>query len=271
MNLQFRLWLENEWKKFPHQKLLPFAQDHENPLYQYAKPFLGSDYEDFGLEDSQYEPQKLYHVTTNLNGVKAKLALKSRQELGNKTIGLRGGPSNMAPNMVSLTYNYSRALEIYEGLKFVTQIAENKILASEIYSYASSDNYDYYDDETLSNVDEVLVSFGVPKKVILSGDTNALDTILNRKITTPKQKYEFLQELENARIDDDKVDYSDTVEFQQVIGFTAPFESIKNLKLDQIAIVQVLLRKHANTEHYWQEAEIRVSSQDIAIIRYIQP
>lgn len=265
--MNFKLWLE-EWTKFDRQRYLPFMRGE--PLYQYAKPFIKDDIKDFGLEDSAYTPDKLFHVTTNLSAIKASGILKSRSQLGNTTFGLGGGPNNMSPRAISLTYNYGRALEIYESFRFVADIVSNKTTAYEIYVYASSANNINYDDDELSNTDEVLNQY-VPKKYIVNGDDEKIKLILNKKITTPREKYEFLQELESAVIADNKTDYSDYAEFEPVIGFTTDFHYVQNLKRHNIAIIQVAIRKDASVEHYQPEAEIRVDPADVVIVRYLQP
>jgi hypothetical protein len=273
--MKFKLWFEaDEWQKFQRQKLLPFMNEPERPFARNATTFLGKDTEDYGLKDSQYEPGKLYHVTTNLSAVKIDSRLKSRAELGGKGIGLGGGPSNMSPRTVSLTYNYGKALEIYEGLKFVANIISGKMPASAIYDYVTSNNDNQFDDmgEQLSNVDRVLLDYGVPKEVVLSGDEQNIKAILDKELDTPKWRYHFLQELETAVLDDNPTeDNSDSVEFNPVVGFTAPFEQISGLVPQNIAIIQVVLRKDAETSHYVQEAELRVDPKDLAIVRYLQP
>lgn len=271
--MNFRLWIEAEWQKLQHQRQLPFTRD-ERPLRQYAKGFLGRDYDDFDLGNSQYEPEKMYHVTTNLRGVKISQGLKSRAELGNSSVGLGGGPTNMAPNAVSLTYNYGRAVEIYNGLKFVSQIVKNQTPASKIYDYITSKNdfRDDYDEEDMTNIDDLLMKYGASKEMILDGETDKIKLILDKKIRTAKAKYNFLQELETAFIEDNPPnDNSEHMQFDQVIGFTAPFEKVKGLDPNNIAILQVLVRKGSNLSHYSQEAELRASSKDLVVVRYFQP
>lgn len=272
--MNFRLFIEAEWQKMQRQRLLPFAQNHDNPLRQYAKDFIGRDYEDLDLGNSQYEPEKMYHVTTNLRGVKISQGLKSRLELGNSSVGLGGGPTNMAPNAVSLTYNYGRAVEIYNGLKFVSKIVRNQISASEIYHHiADNGNFnDLYDEDDLTNLDELLVQYGVPKKMIFDGEVEQINSVLDKKIKTPKAKYDFLQRLEKAFLQDNPPeDNAEHMQFDQVIGFTAPFEKIQSLDPANIAILQVLVRKGANLSHYAQEAELRANSKDLVVVRFIQP
>jgi hypothetical protein len=271
--MKFKLWFENQWQKFQRQRLLPYMHEPERPFGRHATTFLGKDTEDFDLKDSQYEPGLLYHVTTNLKGVKIDSRLKSRAELGGQGIGLGGGPSNMAPNMVSLTYNYGKALEIYEGLKIVADIVSNRISASTIYDYVISHHDSRFDTENkISNTDRALIYFGVPKKIILDGDEEKIKIVLNTKIVNAEQKYELLQDLEKAVLEDNPSnDNSDYIQFDPVVGFTAPFESIKGLNANNIAIIQVAIRKDAEVNHYVQEAEIRVNPKDLVILRYFRP
>lgn len=274
-NMKFKMWIEAEqqWQRFGHQKSFPFMREPDNPFMRKASPFLGNDVEDMGLDDSQYNPENMYHVTTNLPAVKASGLLKSRSQLGGQGIGLGGGPSNMAPNMISLTYNYGKAKEIYDGLQFVADVVSGRMPASSIYDYVMSHHDDRYDDMDgqLSNSDRVIAQY-VPKRFILDGDEAQIKAYLDRKILTPEDRYAFLQELETAVIEDNPIpDYSDTMEFDRTIGFTAPFEKIMGLRRENVAIIQVVVRRDADTSHYSQEAELRVLPQDVAIVRYLQP
>lgn len=261
--MEFKLWLMENWERFGHQKTFSFLREPENPFQKDASSLLSKDDQET-MEESGYKPDKLYHVTTNLPAIKRDMMLKSREESG--SIGLGGGPSNMSPTLVSLTYNYSRALEIYEGFKFVCNIISGQFLASDIYDYMSGmdDNHFNGDEEELSKFEEVLNDYGVPEEVLVDGDEEKIKVILNKNISTPKERYEFFQSLENSILDENDI-------VQKVIGFTAPFNSIKSLKLQNIAIIQVAIRKNADIEHYGTEAEIRVSSKDLAIIRYMKP
>lgn len=273
--MNFKFWIEadEKWQRFGHQKTFPFLREPENPFFKNAEFFLGKDIEDFGLKHSQYAPEKMYHVTTNLPAIKSSNELKSRSQLKTQEIGLGGGPSNMAPNMVSLTYSYQKAKEIYDGLVFVSNIVNGNVLASDIYDYAASqnDHHNYLDEDQLSNFEQVLINY-VPEKIVIDGDETKIKIYLNNKIKTPKEKYNFLQELESAIVEDNPIpDYSDNMEFDKVVDFTAPFDKIKFLKKENIAIIQVVVRKNANTHHYSQEAELRVLPQDIAILKYFQP
>ena len=277
MNQTFKSWLEAsqpQWDKFVHQRTFPFMHNHENPLNQYAKDFLGNDYRDLDMENAAYAPGKLYHVTTNLSGVRSSGMLKSRAELGGTSFGLGGGPTNMAPTAVSLTYSYDRAVQIYDDFKFVSMVVANRIPASEIHSRVSmARDSDYRDiDEEMDNFETVLINYGVTKEMIVDDDTNGISAALDKNITSPKAKYKFMQQLE-AAVTKDEADYDheNGVKFDTVTGFTTPFEKMRSLKPENIAIIQVLLRKDATVEHYSQEAEIRANSKDLVVSRFIKP
>jgi len=146
------------------------------------------------------------------------------------------------------------------------------IPASQIYSYVSGSTDNNYNDERLSNVDRVLIGHGVSKKTVLSGDEEKIKSILDKKVINPEIKYEFLQELEKAVLEDNPpIDNAEEMQFDPVVGFTAPFENMKTLDPRNIAIIQVLIRKNSQTNHYSQEAEIRADPKDLVILRFLQP
>lgn len=259
--MKFRVWLE-EWEKFPRQRQFQFINQPENPWQRKGSSFV----------EDEYEPDQLYHVTPALDKIKQTLVLKSRAQLGHRTAGLGGGGQGLAPNKISLTYNFSRARELYDQFQFVAAIVNNRILASQIWRSVSSLSEDYYDEETISNVDQVLLDYKVPKQLIMNGEEQKIAAILDRRIKTGKAKYEFFQVLEKAVLEDNQPeDHSEYVYTTSVIGFTEPFEQMAKLNPNQIAIIQVVVRKNAPVEHVSEEMELRVNPRDIHIIRFLQP
>jgi hypothetical protein len=111
------------------------------------------------------------------------------------------------------------------------------------------------------------------RKVVQSQDENKIAQLLNRKIKTGEDKYEFFQELERALLDDNNPedDNSDYFHPQDAIGFTAGYEFMVRIDPRQIGIIQCVLRKDAQTQHVPEELEIRARPEDVAIVRYLQP
>lgn len=271
--MRFKTWLENNWQRFGHQKYFPWMRDYDRPFQRKASSLLGKDVEDYGLDDSQYDVTNLYHVTRSLSAVKTSGKLLSRAQLGYKVMGLGGGNSNMSPNTVSLTYSLAKAKEIYDAFQLVAKIVANQVPASQIYDYVNSfSNWQGWDEEELGAVDELLVQCGVPEESIRDGNEEEIRNTLDKTILTAQDRYEFLRDMEKAVIDDNpQSDSADYVEFDPVVGFTADFSQMKDLKTKDIAIIQCVVRKDAKIEHYVQEAEIRVPPEYLAIVRFMQP
>jgi len=264
----FKTWLESQkdWNKFIHQRELSFMKQPENPLHQYA-PIPEDEY-------YSYKPEKLYHVTTNLHAIKIDLALKARSQLSkSQNIGLGGGARNESPRTISLTYNYHRALEIYNAILYVINICQGKIKASEVYEYLNNAaDLDFPEDE-LTHFENKLTYY-VPTKYVKNGDVNKIKQILDKKIKTPKNIYDFFTELEKAVIEDQHANYADFSEdiiTYNVIGFTATYENMVKINPQNVAIIQCLIRKNSKIEHIPQEVEIRVAPENITILKYIQP
>jgi hypothetical protein len=274
--MNFLLWMEaqQDWKGMVRQKELPFMRQPDNPLYKNAKsvePELKH------YRDVQYEPGQLYHVTTSLSNIKRDQALKSRRQLGGmaKTSGLGGGAINQAPGLVSLTYNYERAKEIYDGIMYVVSICQGKIKASQVYDrlYDAAGGYDYDEDDELTSVQEFLTDY-VPEQLVRDGEADKIRAILDKKIRTAKDVYDFFQGMESAVVEDqDKNhgDWSDEVLTYNVIGFTGDFINMKRIQPKDVAIIQCLVRKNAAVEHEPREVELRVKPEDLVILRYMQP
>ena len=267
---------QQDWKGMVRQKEFPFMQQPDNPLYKNAKSV---EPELKGYKDTQYEPGKLYHVTTNLSNIKQDQALKSRRQLGGsaRTSGLGGGVKNEASGMVSLTYNYERAKEIYDAIMYVVSICQGRVKASQVYDRlsdaAGSYDYDYGEEEELTSVEEFLSDF-IPEQLIRDGEVEQIRVILDKKIRTAKGVYDFFQGMEAAVVaDQDKGhgDWSEEILTYNVIGFTGEFANMKRIQPKDVAIIQCLVRKNAAVQHEPREVELRVRPEDVVILRYMQP
>jgi hypothetical protein len=263
------------WNSFGYrQKELPFMHQPDNPLQRNAKsvePELKH------YKDTQYEPGKLYHVTTNLSNVRHDQALKSRRQLGGtaKTSGLGGGVRNEASGFVSLTYNYERAKEIYDAIMYVVSICQGKVKASQVYDrlHDAAQNYSYEDEDELTSVEEFLTDY-VPEQFIKDGEVDKIKVILDKKVKGPNAVYDFFQGMEAAVVEDqDKShgDWSEDILTYNVIGFTGDFANMRRIQPKDVAIIQCLVRKNASVSHEPREVELRVAPDDLVILRYMQP
>jgi hypothetical protein len=261
--MSFRQFLESNWSSFRpgRQKEFPFS--HEPGYSRKATNFLDPDYLD---PDQEQETNfNLYHVTTNLAGVKMAGRLKSRRELG--IVGLGGGAQNEAPGMVSTTYDYNRAREIYEQIKFVAEMVRGQGSAASAFDAATVGLHDAYEDREIINVLEDFLPAKVLKK-LLDGEIDETET-LNRYINKPRDVYKFFQDLESAVSGIEA--QGEYTYHMSTIGFTGSFEDMLKINPSQVAIIQVAARKDASSPHIPFEKELRFSPQDLRIVRYFQP
>lgn len=266
--MRFKTFIEQTWKGFERQKMFPFMYNTEQgPWQRTPNTHIGNDLNKYG--EMPYRPEAFYHVTRDLRGVIRQQKLLSRSQLGDKVMGLSGFTSYENPHTVSLTYNLSRAREIYDAFKLVAQIVSGRVTASQIYDYLNPDNFDDFDQLTAP---EQVVAHYVPKKYIRNGDTEKIKAILDKKIRTPEERYDFFRDMEGAVEQEESGQENDEyVRVQSVIGFSAPFEQMKTLDPRNIAIIQCVVRKHADVTHLPGEAEVRVPPEDLQIVRYLQP
>lgn len=256
--MDFKLWLESEWKSIPRQKLFPWM--HEPGYLRKGLSFI--DKEEI---PEDYEPDNVYHVTTNLKGV-----LQQGKLLPRSILGIEGLGGKEASNKISATYSFQRALEIYEQMKYVMMIVKGQVLAYDIWDNFAKDNYT---NSFFNSADEIFedgqkvhdaLSNYLPEKIIEDWNEEKVKKILNTKIRTPKQKYEFFQQLENAFLD---IDYH---KIMNVVGFTSTFENMNKIDHSQIAIIQLAIKKDAKSQHVPEELELRLNPNDVAVIRYYQ-
>jgi hypothetical protein len=259
--MNFREFLES-WSSFKPGRQREFPFRHEPGYDRKAHGFLEKDFIDPEMErDTDFN---LYHVTTNLPAVKASGGLKSRSELGIQ--GLGGGGRNEAPNMVSTTYDYSKALKIYEDLKTVAEIVAGKVPASHAFAMATEHVYDPYETPEIISV----LRKRLPEEVFRSiMDGELQESEMDRHIAPGEETYEFLQELEDAVTSHES--QSDDFYDRGTTGFTAPFEDVARIRPQNVAIIQIVARKGAKSQHVPGEKEIRFKPEDLRIIRFSAP
>ena len=206
-----------------------------------------------------------YHVTTNLEGVMEWGALKSRNQLGGN-VGLGGGALNEAPGKVSVTYNYNKAYQLYETIRFAISAAQNQVAASKIFDHLM----DQYQQPDLSLYPQSnamrIMSRYVPKRILADETLEGLEEALDRKIVTGKQKYEFLQELDDALgRDEADMDTGGDYAAPTRVGFTAPFEAFARIDPGNVAMLQLEARRTAVPEHVQAELELRFDPDDLRL------
>lgn len=229
---------QKKWNRKPDTYLRP-------PDYQELK------------ENEDYGPilQNIYHVTTNLAGVKSSGRLKSREEIGTSALG--GGRWDT----VSATYSYNKALEIYKQLHFMSRVARGQVSALDVLEELG-DLFGIYDWESCPDVMDAL-SHWVPYQDIESGD---LENQLYKRFRNPKNIYEFYQYMEG---------YFESCNTDQAIssrvGFMADFADIQKIDPSQIAILQLVVRPGVEAEHVREELELRFNPRDVRVVRWLQP
>jgi hypothetical protein len=254
--------LAADWKSFQKglQRELPFQR--EGPWVRKPDSWVP---EESRFENWEEEKKNVYHVTTNLAGVKQTMGLKSRSELGRGTTGLGGGYKNEAPHLILTTYSYQKAHEIYDGLQYMCSIIRNEVSASQIMEGLIGGTYfDYLEDREIWDVLRKYIS----KKNLKNEDFD-VDAALDSIITTPEDKYDFYIALEDAMM---RAESGGGGEYPtQRVGFTVDFDTMKNIKCDQLAILQLAVRKDAESEYVHEEQELRFRPEDLRVIRYFQP
>lgn len=273
----FKTWLETDeqnpqnpqkpgWKSFQIGQQREFGFQREGPWVRKPDPWVPED-----ERPDNWNEQKLnvYHVTTNLLGIKQTFGLKSRKQLGGQTYGLGGGWKNEASDKISTTYNYDKANSIYQAMQYMCSIVNNEVSASSILNLIM-DNLGVYEDfDDIPQLKVVLANW-VPRRYLQDAYADQLDAQLDARIVTPEQKYDFYIAVEDAigTIDDNG---DDSYYPPNRVGFTSSFENMVNIKHNQIAIIQLAVRKDAQGEHVAQEEEIRFSPDDLRVVRYLQP
>lgn len=260
--MRFREFIES-WSSFKSGRQKEFPFQHEPGYVRKAHGFLEKDFLDSELEyDTDFN---LYHVTTNLPAVRASGRIKSRSELGGAQ-GLGGGGRNEAPDLVSTTYDYNKALRIYEDLKTVAELAAGRVTATQVFSMATENVYDPWESEEIRSV----LTNKLPKEVFRGIENGSIpEEEMNKYISGPEDVYDFLQSLEDAVTSYES--QSDDFYDRGTTGFTAPFESIASIRPENLAIIQLVARKGANPQHVPGEKEIRFRPEDLRIIRFSKP
>jgi hypothetical protein len=255
----FKDFLEGNWASFrPRQRELPFM--HQPGYNRKADTYLDKD-----LVAPEFEEDNrfnLYHVTTNLAGVKVAGRLKSRRELG--VVGLGGGATNEDSFLVSTTYDYNRSREIYDEIKLVAEIVHGRVKASTVWN--GSKMSDAWENPHARRT----LRTRLPKKIYKQLSNGEIDdSVMDQYIKSPEDIYDFFQDLETASTEYEQEDQE--LYNWSVIGFTGSFSDMVKINPNQVAIIQVIARKGAKAKHINLEKELRFRPEDLKVVRYLQP
>jgi hypothetical protein len=259
------LVLAADWRSFQPGQQREFGFQREGPWVRKPDPWVP---EEMRFENWEEERRNVYHVTTNLAGVKQTAGLRSRAQLGQGgTTGLGGGYKNEAGHLVSTTYSYQKAREIYDGLQYMCSIIRNEVPASQIMGGLLGGTF--FDDLEDREIRNVLLKY-ISKKE-LRDENFDIDAALDSRITTPEAKYDFYIALEDAVMQAESESHAPRDYPSQRVGFTTDFGTMRNIKCDQIAILQLAVRKDAESEYVHEEQELRFDPDDLRVVRYYQP
>jgi hypothetical protein len=259
--------LEQQKPPVGHQSLLDFdpPETFTPDPKQLQQQEFHKDIANTGVEHD--DPEFIggfYHVTTNLPAVLHWGALKSRNQLGPEVQGLGGGAKNEAPNSISVTYNAQKAYNLFDALQFAAMAAQNQVSASEIYA-AVSERYGSPEVYPNSNVMGLLQNHVVPR-ILKDEYLEGLEQELDNGITTGEEKYDFMQQLDDALgKDEGEMDTGGDYSPPSRVGFTAPYEVFSKINPENIGIVQLEARKDAQPEHVQQELELRFNADDLRL------
>jgi hypothetical protein len=247
---------QERWRRFPRQREFTWAR--EGPWTRKPDAHVP---EAERPETYAYSRLNLYHVTTNLAGVRASQALRSRTQLG-PVPGLGGGYRDVAAGAISTAYSYEKARDIYDALQYICELVRGKFTATHVLDdlLARFGDYDLDDPDLVA----VLQRF-VPRQVI---PTSRFEDVLNARVRSPEQLYDFYVAVEDAL----HLGRSyDTDFITPRVGFTQPYAVMKSIRCEQIAILQLAVRRGAQGEHVAEEQEVRFRPEDVRVVRYLQP
>lgn len=262
-SLDKRQFVLNICKFAQQQKLLDFDPPESFSEKPQEHPELRKEltqYTPEGTEEEEYI-DGFYHVTTNLPAVLQWGALKSRKQLGGNVPGLGGGDANEAWDKISLTHSLDKANTIFHGLIYAAKICSNQLTTSDIFNSTLSE-YNFPEDALMeSDVKDFLENWMTAEEMGEDGEN--IDQLLDQRIKTPKEKYDFLTRLEailNTQMENYDMSFTGPP-----VGLTVPFETFCQLNPKNIAILKMQVRKGAPYQHVPQELELRLNPDDVRL------
>ena len=112
-----------------------------------------------------------------------------------------------------------------------------------------------------SDVKDFLENWMTPEEMGEDGEN--IYQLLDQRIKTPKEKYDFLTRLE-AVLNTQMENY-DTSFAGPPVGLTVPFETFCQLNPKNIAILKMQVRKGAPYQHVPEELELRLDADDVRL------
>lgn len=264
--------VSQKWEKFPPNRQREFQFMHEPGYNRKAPSYIGEDY-DYMLDGMEFD-FNMYHVTTNLPGVVNSGRLKSRMELDDSQIGLGGGVFNSGFSLVSVTYDINRARQIYDDIKFVTEIASGSVKAHDVLFAITEKVYGFDESPEFYEIISSRVGDELYRKY-LQNDVSweEVERVFDGSFSGGKELYDFMTYLEGVITtwDGFNNEYSEDFSPMPSTGFTASFEEMQKINPTNVAILQLVARKGAKAEHVPEELELRFNSSDLRVVRVLQP
>lgn len=231
----------------------------------------------------------LWHVTTALRSV-LEQGLRSRLQTG--TIGLGGGPSHEAPDLVSVTTQRQAALRIYRAMLTALAAANGRVPVTEIVHEVLSQNgaalQEIHDHEEFladggdlgeeEGIDyDIAVRLGFPRGTSI-GSVDLRDDdvrrLLDGRFVYGRDRYELLRSLENLiaeALHEAQEMQEDPSPGSYPVGFTAPYERFVQIEPSEVAIVQVAADRRAVVEMLPAELELRFHPEDLVVVGWERP
>lgn len=211
---------------------------------------------------------ELWHVTTNLPAVLEE-GLKPRNEVN--SVGLGGGEGNEAANKISVTFSRDSAERIYEAMRLAAEVCRGKVLAADMISSIFRQNEELIgimEGMESITLDDIWSEIGLHGNKILTDLSTAHS--IEDEFRTPEQKYALMQKIEGAlaawHYRNSSLFENSDVPPAQPVGFTAPFESFKNIDPKKIGIVLVAARIGSNPSVIEHERELRFWPRDLFVV-----
>jgi hypothetical protein len=176
-----------------------------------------------------------------------------------------GGWKNEASGKVSLTHNWGKAVQIYEGLRYAAEVAHGQVPPSRILA-DMMDSMGIPDDAYgMHGAIRDFLGAHVPKSVMRDEYLEGLDEALDASpgLASPEARYGFMIGAEDAGL---AWEQEGEQEYPSArVGFTAPFEAFSRVDPANVAILRMKVRKGAPREEVPQEMELRYAPDDVQI------
>jgi GNAT superfamily N-acetyltransferase len=266
-NCKFAQSKPDDGKQIGQQLMLPF---HDPSEYTTKPTDVVPDLMDYAPEGAEADDwvSGFWHVTTNLPAVLSSGELRSRSQLGG-AVGLGGGGADAAPDKVSVTHDRQKADSLASAMRFAADVANGLAKPSLILSefmdmHGAMDDISRY---STPNLYGTLLSHGVPRKMLGDEPAAGLEAWLDANVQGGQARYEFMQAVDEALLQDAEQLNAHGAEPGAYSGFTMPYEAFSAINPKNIGIVQVMVRRDAAPEHVPGEAELRFDPNDVMLLQ----